>query len=148
MKKYKDCLDFLAVLENGRKKMIEDFKNDNPDLYMELYQKLGSQLFELYQQKYMIQWLQSQWKDLIEYMKKPQSKKTIAHFAEWYGAFLQEEKRSTWEYMVFDEELQALQVLISSNDRWEENVHRVETLLEKNRKIYQDKIQEIRSGIK
>lgn len=50
--------------------------------------------------------------------------------------------------MVFDEELQALQVLISSNDRWEENVHRVETLLEKNRKIYQDKIQEIRSGIK
>lgn len=80
MKKYKDCLDFLAVLENGRKKMIEDFKNDNPDLYMGLYQKLGSQLFELYQQKYMIQWLQSQWKDLIEYMKKPQSKKNNSSF--------------------------------------------------------------------
>ncbi len=121
------CLNFLEKVKENRQKIFSDVEITNPDLYFALRTKINSAKQDVYLRLYDLSWFQNLWastQPLFE--KKDLSYSEKKKLVDWYDKFLK-----LWEFSCFgktliSEEKRILKDMLSMNEKWEENVKRME----------------------
>lgn len=121
------CLNFLEKVKENRQKIFSDVEKTNPDLYFALRTKIHSTKQDVYLRLYDLSWFQNLWastQPLFE--KKDLSEEEKRQLVDWYDKFLK-----LWEFSCFgktliSEEKRILKDMLSMNEKWEENVKRME----------------------
>lgn len=121
------CLNFLEKVKENRQNIFSDVEKTNPDLYFALRTKINSAKQDVYLRLYDLSWFQNLWastQPLFE--KKDLSYSEKQKLVDWYDKFLK-----LWEFSCFgktliSEEKRILDDMLSMNEKWEENVKRME----------------------
>lgn len=121
------CLNFLENVQKNRQKIFSDVEITNPDLYFALRTKIHSAKQDVYLRLYDLSWFQNLWESTQPlFEKKDLSDSEKQQLVEWYDNFLK-----LWEFSCFgktliSEEKRILDDMLLTNEKWEENVKRME----------------------
>ncbi len=148
---YKDFpyICFLKIMKECRQQLVADIKNINADLYTALYKNPDEEIYNIQTQVYELKWLSLHWEKILAVLEqkditKDEKKRLVYIFSEWYKDFIQKWQYSFADGMFFQEKIQMLHELSVRNSNWEENLKKVKVSFEKNKKIYNEKLESLR----
>ncbi|MCC3351640.1 hypothetical protein [Ruminococcus albus] len=151
---YKSCVETgLLIMQEQRKKLINDCLNLSPTIYLGLHSSESKNLRELYFQSYITEWLSMHWEimnKIIEsqsdYSKDAQKRMTL-FYADYFASFLTEYSNSSIsaKLMIPDGlnvQLEQLREMIRYNDKWQLNSNRMRVQMKKSKEQYERLIKE------
>ena len=146
-------LEFMKILIECRNKIVDDtLENNSPDLYDALYSDVNSKVFDVKMELYELKWMEMHWKMAIHSTEKKEltnkeKKEIVSMFAEWYKQFI-----SHWSYLdldivIFEERINILETLVLINNKWEQNLKKIEVSFEQSRRQLNERIKELKGEI-
>lgn len=140
---------FLDILQKRRARLIDDSTEGDTDLYLALYKGANSRVYDVYVELYELKWLRSHWDAVLQVLEQyrlsnSEKKRLIALFSEWYSDFLKQWSYTAMDGTFFTERLVLLRELIVQNSKWEHNIKKVQVSFDKNEKILNDKLKELK----
>ena len=129
--------EFIRIARECRNILIEDILNSNSaSLYDALYSDSKNHIHQIKLKLY----------ETIENNDFSLSKKKelVSMFAKWYKDFIKNWNYIEFDVTIFQERINILKNLICVNNEWERNLKRMNVSFEKNKKILNKKIEELK----
>lgn len=142
--------NFIGIMQECRRQLIDDVANGNPDLFKFLYEDTNSKLFGLYEKRYELKWLEShlsKCKTLLTDVKASDATKRelLRIFLQWYHEFLKIWGYTSADAFFFNAEIESLDVLINTNKNWIEEFNKVQMSFLREAKILDKQIEEAKN---
>lgn len=139
--------NFIGIMQECRRQLINDAANGNPDLFKFLYEDKNSKLRELYEKRYELKWLESHFlkcKNLLMDVNASTATKRelLRIFLKWYQEFLKIWGYTSSDAFFFNAEIESLDVLIETNKNWAEEFDKVQISFLRETKILDRQIKE------
>ena len=102
-------------------------------------------LLELYE----IEWIELYWEKIIKTIENnsfssSEKKELFSIFAKWYKDFISNWKYTEFDATIFEERICILKELISINNKWEDNLKKMNLSFDRNKKILNKKIEKFK----
>lgn len=140
---------FEGVLRKGRKDLIEDILNENPDLYGGLYCDLNSEMYRIQICLYETNWLEQHWKAITDILdtsglSMAQKSKAVEKLVEWYKILLSSWDYDNYDYMFLREKILILQEFVFQNNAWEYNKKKLSVSFAKSKKTLKKQLEQLK----
>ena len=131
------CLEFIKIAKDCRKVLIRDNLDSRKCIY-----KIKLELYE-------IEWIELYWEKIIKTIENnsfssSEKKELTSIFAKWYKDFISNWKYTEFDATIFEERIGILKELISINNKWEDNLKKMNVSFDKNKKSLNKKIEKFK----
>ena len=154
---YRTCvLLALRIMQEQREKMVKDSKEHYSVIYNGLHEPESEQVRALYFQEYEMEWLDSHWNMLTEFLKqrkndytKREQKEMTLFFAEYFSSLLSEMEHMSGAAKLAIPELirtnqKAIEQMIMFSDEWEERSNQLKVNLKKRKEHFKQLVENVR----
>jgi hypothetical protein len=144
------CLEFIKIARECRKVLISDTLDSNSDiLYDALYSDSRKCIYKIKLELYEIEWIELYWEKIIKTIENnsfssSEKKELFSIFAKWYKDFISNWKYTEFDATIFEERICILKELISINNKWEDNLKKMNLSFDRNKKILNKKIEKFK----
>ena len=142
--------NFIAIMKKCRQQLIDDVINGNPDLYRFLYEDKNKKIYELYEKRYELKWLEMHWKKCREIFDDTNipiatRREVLKIFLQWYQKFIEAWGYESTRAFFFNAEIESLEVLIDTNQKWTAQLAQLEMSFIRETKLLDNEIEEIKN---
>lgn len=141
---------FIDIMKKCRRQLIEDVINGSPDLYRFLYEDKNKKIYELYEKRYELKWLEMHWEECKKIfddttVSLATRREVLKIFLKWYQKFI-----DTWGYesaraFFFNAEIESLELLIDTNQKWTAQLDQLQMSFIRETKLIDKEIEEIKN---
>ena len=144
-------VNFIEITRECRRQLVEDVLNGNPDLFRFLYEDKNKNVQLLYKQRYELKWLEahlSKCKKLFADSEIPLAtrREILKIFLQWYQKFVAAWGYESTDAFFFNAEIEALEVLIDTNQRWTAQLKQLEMSFIRETKLLDNEIEKASLG--
>ena len=142
-------LILVSSLRKSRKKLIERFVNEAPDLYADIFRSsTSSSRAEVYIKRHFVLWQSEHFSILQEIMESVEQKeeekqevvvhmaRLLARMSEALGMSISRESQASFVALVLGERKELLDMILSCEERSERGMNRLQYLFEKERAAF------------
>lgn len=143
-------VNFIGIMSECRRQLVEDVLSGNPDLFRFLYEDKNKNVQLLYKQRYELKWLEAHWskcKKLFADVDIPLAtrREILKIFLLWYQKFVAAWGYESTDAFFFNAEIEALELLIDTNQRWTAQLNQLEMSFVRETKLLDVKIEEAKN---
>ncbi len=144
----KSYISLLNVAKQSRKRLIDDFYENNANLFDVLYDVANSEASKVKAEFYELKWIQYHF-DLIKELEI-EDKAVYSIFTDFYRDYIKDIYSSDFDPVILNTKIKELNVIISQTDKWEDNVKQIEVSFKKEKKLLKQRIDDLKAkkGIK
>ena len=144
----KSYISLLNVAKQSRKRLIDDFYENNANLFDVLYDVANSEASKVKAEFYELKWIQYHF-DLIKELEI-EDNAVYSIFTDFYRDYLKDIYSSDFDPVILNTKIKELNVIISQTDKWEDNVKQIEVSFKKEKKLLKQRIDDLKAkkGIK
>lgn len=140
----------LSSLKKERRKMISDSLGQSLDLYEAMYECNNSALRAIEFKRYELLILKRYWEDnILKISRLPESEyyAILKLFTVLYRNYVNEIMEGDLDGNYLDVSLECLEEMINTNKNWEESVKKIKIELIRNKKVFDDRINELKKNV-
>lgn len=139
--------NFIEIMSDCRRQLVEDVLRGNPDLFKYLYEDKSPTLRHLYKQRYELKWLEAHWLQCQNFLadtKLPLAtrRELLKIFLQWYRKFVEAWGYKSADAFFFNAKIQSLEVLIITEQGWASELDKIQMEFLREKKLLDQKITE------
>ena len=140
-------VNFIEITRECRRQLVADVLNGNPDLFRFLYEDKNKNVQLLYKKRYELKWLEAHWlkcKTLFDNsnIELATRREILKIFLHWYQKFLEAWGYELADAFFFNAEIESLELLIDTNQRWTAQLDQLEMSFIRETKLLDKEIEE------
>ena len=158
MQPSKDTLAFsLFILKEAREQLAQDFIEEEPEIYRPMFQyEKSKEQMVLAKEKYMVSWLDSHWELIENFLQNQELENTIQDgFRSGFAVVLlrllekfNKDGVSPVSVSLLKEKVRNLEELLNLGDKHEDRFNKLRYDIERHKRIFARKIDELRRKTK
>lgn len=138
----------MDIMKNGRQRLFNDVMKHNSTIFEGLHEYTSDNIRDLYFEAYEMEWLDSHWRELTEYLKQhnieyrtSEQRDITLFFAKCFSKFISEFDDTSDLSRIASHELirakkASLDQMINFSADWEERSNKMRVELKKNKEHY------------
>lgn len=143
-------VNFIEITRECRRQLVEDVLSGNPDLFRFLYEDKNKDVQLLYKKRYELKWLEAHWLKCKALFDKSDievatCREVLKLFLRWYQQFVAAWGYASADAFFFNAEIESLNVLIDTNQRWTAMLNQLEMSFIRETKLIDKEIEEAKA---
>lgn len=141
---------FIDIMKKCRRQLVADVINGSPDLYRFLYEDKNKKIYELYEKRYELKWLEMHWeecKKIFDNTTIPLAtrREVLKIFLKWYQRFLEAWGYESARAFFFNAEIESLELLIDTNQKWTAQLDQLQMSFQRETRLIDKEIAEAKN---
>lgn len=142
---------FIDIMKSCRRRLVDDVLNDNPDLYRFLYEDKNNKIYELYEKRYELKWLEMHWeqcKQIFDNTNVPLAtrREVLKIFLQWYQKLVEAWGYESARAFFFNAEIESLELLIDTNQKWTAQLNQLQMSFQRETRLIDREIMEAKNS--
>ncbi len=142
---------FIDIMKSCRRRLVDDVLNGNPDLYRFLYEDKNNKIYELYEKRYELKWLEMHWeqcKQIFDNTTVPLAtrREVLKIFLQWYQKFVEAWGYESARAFFFNAEIESLELLIDTNQKWTAQLNQLQMSFQRETRLIDREIMEAKNS--